>query len=88
MRIEGNEFVGIVQGSCSAHVDPIQLYGGQATVVDNYFHGNSTGIMSPDGNGSPLTVTNNVFVGTGYAWAIVDGGGRNGAGSCRRASAW
>ena len=75
--IQGNEFEGIDQGDCSAHTDPIQFYGSSDVTVDsNYFHDNSTGIMSPDGAGSPFTATNNVFVGDGgYAWAIVDGGG-------------
>lgn len=76
--ISGNEFTGILQASCSpAHIDPIQLYGSDhTTITGNYFHNNSTGIMSPDGNGSPFTVTENVFAGTGeYPWGIVDGGG-------------
>lgn len=78
--IQGNEFSNLTQGSCSQHVDPIQFYGASNVTVDsNYFHDTSTGIMSPDGNGSPFTITNNVFVGTsgGYPWAIVDGGGKN-----------
>jgi hypothetical protein len=75
----GNEFSGLKQGSCAAHVDPIQLYGAaNVTVTGNYFHDNSTGIMSPDGNGSPVTVTDNVMVGDGgYPWAVVSGGGTN-----------
>ncbi|WP_027005891.1 right-handed parallel beta-helix repeat-containing protein [Conexibacter woesei] len=78
--IQGNEFSNLTQGSCSQHVDPIQFYGAANVTVDsNYFHDTSTGIMSPDGNGSPFTITNNVMVGTsgGYPWAIVDGGGKN-----------
>jgi Big-like domain-containing protein len=76
--VDGTEFEGIRQGSCAAHVDAIQLYGGIATITDSYFHDVTTGVMTPDGNGSPLTLTNNVFVGNGeYAWAVIDGGGRN-----------
>ena len=77
-RILGNEFRNIKQGSCSPwHVDPIQFYGGQYTTISgNWFHGNSTGIMSPDGNGSPMTISNNVFQTDGeYAQQIVIGGG-------------
>jgi Right handed beta helix region len=76
--IQGNEFEGIQQGSCGAHSDPIQFYGSSDVTVDsNFFHDNSTGLMSPDGNGSPFTWTNNTMVGEegGYAWAVVDGGG-------------
>ena len=77
----GNEFTGIRQGSCGAHVDPIQFYGGTATVVTgNYFHDNgdgSGGIMSPDGDDS-YTVKNNVFAETGaYPYAIAGGGCAN-----------
>jgi hypothetical protein len=77
IRIEDNEFTGLTQGSCAAHVDPIQFYGADHVTVDgNFFHDNSTGIMTPDANGSPFTITNNVFVGNGgYPWAIVNGGG-------------
>jgi hypothetical protein len=73
----GDEFVGLKQGSCSAHVDPIQFYGASdTTVTGDYFHGNSDGIMSPDGNGSPMTVTNTVFDTDGeYPDQIVIGGG-------------
>lgn len=76
--IQHNEFEGIEQGSCGPHSDPIQFYGvSDITVDSNYFHDNSTGLMSPDGGGSPMTWTNNTMVGQeeGYAWAIVDGGG-------------
>ena len=78
-QIIGNEFVGIKQGSCSpVHVDPIQFYGADHTTISgNYFHGNSTGIMTPDCNGSPMTVTNNVFVTDGeYPDQIMVGGGK------------
>ena len=58
----GDVFENMKEGSCAAHVHPIQFYGAQGTTVTgDYFHGNSDGIMSPDGNGSPMTVTNNVF---------------------------
>jgi hypothetical protein len=49
--IRGNEFANIKEGSCAEHADPIQFYGGIATITGNYFHNNSTGIMSGDGNG-------------------------------------
>ena len=78
VTIDRNVFDGLRQGSCAAHVDPIQFYGATGTVVtSNYFVNNSTGIMSPDCNGSPLTATNNVFVSTGYHAAIIHGGGRD-----------
>jgi hypothetical protein len=48
----GNEFSGIKQSGCTAHVDSIQLYGSSHTqVVGNYFHDNDTIIMAPDGGG-------------------------------------
>jgi hypothetical protein len=77
--VQGNEFSNLHQGACAAHVDPIQFYGASNVTIDsNYFHDTSTGIMTPDGNGSPFTITRNVFVSSGdYPWAIVDGGGRN-----------
>jgi hypothetical protein len=79
VEVRGNEFSGIKQGSCSVHVDPLQMYGGRnSTIVGNYFHGNSTGIMSPDGNGSPMNVTDNVFVDDGeFPDEINVGGGSN-----------
>lgn len=72
-------FENMKEGSCKAHVDPIQFYGAKGTTVTgDYFHGNSDGIMSPDGNGSPMTVTNNVFDTDGeYPWQIVIGGGEH-----------
>ena len=62
----GNEFTDIRQGGCDpVHADPIQLYGGNGTVVTgNYFHDNgdgSGGIMSGGGD-DYVTVANNVFV--------------------------
>jgi hypothetical protein len=76
----GNEFVGIKQSGCgSVHCDPIQFYGAShITITGNYFHGNSTGIMTPDSYGTPMTVTNNVFVTDGeYPDQIVVGGQHN-----------
>jgi hypothetical protein len=71
----GNEFVGIIESKCGAnHCDPIQFYGAEnTTITGNYFHNDSSQIESPDGNGSPMTVTNNVFV--QYANPIQVGGG-------------
>jgi hypothetical protein len=58
----GNEFEDLHQGSCSAHVDPVQLYGSSHTLVTgNYFHDNSTGIMAA-GGGDHEQFFNNVFV--------------------------
>ncbi|HEY3758593.1 MAG TPA: hypothetical protein VGL37_02440 [Solirubrobacteraceae bacterium] len=74
----GDEFIGMEQGSCDPeHVDPIQFYGAEhTTVTGDYFHANSDGIMSPDGNGSPMTVTDDVFDTDGeYPNQIVIGGG-------------
>lgn len=74
----GNEFYGIKQSGCGAvHCDPIQFYGAShTTITGNYFHGNSTGIMTPDSNGTPSTITNNIFVTDGeYPDQIVCGGG-------------
>jgi hypothetical protein len=66
----GNEFSGIKQGSYSAHVDSIQLYGSSHTqIVGNYFHDDDTEIMAPDG-GNHETITDNVFVGDGYRPAV------------------
>lgn len=58
----GNSFTGIVQGSCSQHVDAIQAYGSAKTVINgNYFVDNTIHIGMYDG-GSNETITNNVFV--------------------------
>ncbi|MGE5644762.1 MAG: hypothetical protein ACM336_03115 [Acidobacteriota bacterium] len=73
----GNEFTGIKQSGCgSVHCDPIQFYGASNTqIIGNYFHGNSTGIMSPDCNGTKLTVKDNVFVTDGeYPDQVVQAG--------------
>jgi len=75
----GNEFTGMAQGNCDAHVDPIQFYGEYSgtTITGNWFHDNgdgSGGLMSPDEDGG-YTITNNVFQETGvYPWAVVMGG--------------
>jgi hypothetical protein len=60
----GNTFSNIVETYCgSVHCDAIQFYGAQNTVVDaNFFYNDSDGIMTPDCNGTPMTVTNNVFI--------------------------
>ena len=60
----GNTFTGILEGGCgSVHCDSIQFYGAiNTTVTGNFFINDSDAIMSPDCNGSPMTVTNNVFV--------------------------
>ena len=66
----GNEFSGIRQGVCSAHVDSIQLYGSSHTeIVGNYFHDNDTIIMAPDGGENEL-IADNVMVGGGYVPAV------------------
>jgi hypothetical protein len=66
----GNEFSGIRQGSCAAHVDSIQLYGSSHTqIVGNYFHDDDTIIMAPDGGESEY-IAENVMVGGGYVPAV------------------
>jgi hypothetical protein len=79
-QIIGNEFENIQESACgSVHCDAIQFYGATQTLISgNYFYNNSTGIMSADGNGSPFTVSNNVFNDTGgYPWPIYDSGGHS-----------
>lgn len=76
----GNEFVGIKQSGCGAvHCDPIQFYGAsRTTIIGNYVHGNSTGIMSSGSGSDVIIVTNNVFVTDGeYPDQIVQEGGSN-----------
>jgi hypothetical protein len=69
----GNEFTGLRQGTCGAHVDPIQLYDGpKTTIVGNYFHGNSTGIMAPNGTAG-TSLVDNVFVMDEYPYAAYFG---------------
>ena len=66
----GNEFSGIRQGACAAHVDSIQLYGSSHTqIVGNYFHDDDTIIMAPDGGESEY-IADNVMVGGGYVPAV------------------
>jgi hypothetical protein len=66
----GNEFSGLKQGSCTPHVDSIQLYGSKNTqIVGNYFHDDDTIIMAPDG-GENEVITDNVMVGGGYVPAV------------------
>ena len=61
--IDHNEFTNMIQGSCApTHVDPMQSLGGKATITNNYFHNNSTGLMDSDGGLSDNSViSNNVF---------------------------
>ena len=62
----GNLFEDLVQSGCSAHVDPIQLYGSSNTrIVGNMVRDSSTAIMAPDGGTSEI-IEDNVFVGDGY----------------------
>ena len=66
----GNEFSGLKQTSCTAHVDSIQLYGSKNTqIVGNYFHDDDTIIMAPDGGESEV-IADNVMVGAGYVPAV------------------
>ena len=66
----GNEFSGLKQGSCTPHVDSIQLYGSKNTqIVGNYFHDDDTIIMAPDG-GQNEVIADNVMVGGGYVPAV------------------
>jgi hypothetical protein len=77
----GNIFQNIQQGHCGAvHCDAIQFYGAHATVIDgNFFYNDSDGLMTPDCNGTPFTMTNNVFVmESGSATQMVYVGGGNG----------
>jgi len=79
--ISGNEFTDIHQDGCTAHSDPIQLYGSShTTVTGNYFHdnGDGSGGMMTDAGDDYVTVTNNVFVCTCiYPHSIVVRGGDN-----------
>jgi hypothetical protein len=75
ITIQGNEFSGIRQGSCTEHADPIQFYGAtNVQILSNYFHDNSTGVMNADGNGSPMVAKNNVWVMDEYPYAIAGSG--------------
>jgi hypothetical protein len=76
-----NTFKEIVEELCgSVHCDAIQLYGASNTTVDsNWFYYDSTIVMSPDCNGTPLTFTNNVVnQQAGSAAAALTIGGANG----------
>lgn len=79
----GNEFHGILQNDpigCESHVDPIQFFGSEGGVITgNYFHDNTDGILTSNGNGDNTTVRNNVFGenGDSYPDAVVDCGGDN-----------
>lgn len=76
--VDRNVFTGLREGSCTEHADPIQLYGARnITVTDNFFYNNSTGIMNADGNGSPMTIKNNVWVMDEYPHAIAGSGMTN-----------
>ncbi|WP_445151906.1 PKD domain-containing protein [Baekduia sp. Peel2402] len=75
----GNVFSGIRQGGYSRHVDSIQLYGSSQTqIVGNYFYGNDTILMAPDG-GDRENVSNNVMVGSGDYRPAVQFGHHNGS---------
>jgi hypothetical protein len=66
----GNEFSGLKQSGCAAHVDSIQLYGSSHTqIVGNYFHDDDTIIMAPDGGESEV-ISDNVMIGAGYVPAV------------------
>jgi hypothetical protein len=66
----GNEFSGLKQSGCTAHVDSIQLYGSKNTqIVGNYFHDDDTIIMAPDG-GENEVIADNAMVGDGYVPAV------------------
>lgn len=60
----GNVFDGLIQGSYSAHVDAIQLYGevNHHTITGNYFRNNTVHFGQYDG-GANVSITNNVFDG-------------------------
>jgi hypothetical protein len=77
----GNEFTNLKQGSCIAHVDPIQIYGGSHTIVTgNYFHdnGDGSGGMMAGAYADYTTVSNNVFVcSCRYPWSIHAGSERH-----------
>ena len=72
----GNEFTGMAQSDCSdgAHSDPIQIVGASNEIITgNWFHDNgdgSGGCMCHDFNPDHVTITNNVFASTGYAYSI------------------
>lgn len=65
-----NEFYNLLQGSCGPHVDSIQFNGDENSpnsnvgpvITGNYFHNDTTGIVSYDYD-TNATITNNVLVG-------------------------
>ena len=60
----GNIFENIKQGSCTEHVDAIQLYGQSHTTINgNYFNSVTVCVGAYDGGNSEV-VTNNVFSNT------------------------
>jgi hypothetical protein len=69
--ISGNHFTGIKESLCgSVHCDAVQFYGAGAnnTIDGNHFEQGDTFIMAPDGT-STVTVTDNVFDGSGVSYA-------------------
>lgn len=58
----GNEFTGILEGTCSTHADSLQIYGGglYSTITGNYFHGDDFD-LSFFNSTHHLTVTNNAI---------------------------
>jgi hypothetical protein len=61
----GNEFTGIYQRNCTTHADPIQVYGGQHSIITgNWFHdnGDGSGGLMAGFYSDYISVTNNVFV--------------------------
>ncbi len=72
----GNEFTGLTQSGCEAHVDPIQLYGSRYTLITgNWFHdnGDTTGGVAVFDGGDHEIFTNNVLEGTGYPLSLAFG---------------
>ena len=64
----GNEFTGLNQSGCTAHVDAIQGLGGRhTTVIGNWFHDNDfSGGFLQSCCSSDLLVINNVFANVAY----------------------
>lgn len=58
----GNEFKNILEGSCSTHVDSIQIFGGglYSTITGNYFHDNDDSLAFFN-SAHHVTITNNVI---------------------------
>jgi hypothetical protein len=71
-RILNNEFVGLhqIDGASGVHVDSIQLYGSQNTVIrGNYFHDVADSVAAWDGADHEI-VEDNVVVTDGYPYAM------------------